>query len=136
MNLQLVPVYKYYAEAPWRFLYSTSPDINSGWKRAGIAFYGFGQEQDGTVPVYRYAAADPTRFLLSTNPDVGQGWQNEGVAFHAFKEANTEIGTTPVNQIRAQAPWRYQYVTKYNTTPGAGWEFDNLAFNVLDAEAA
>ncbi|MEM7063622.1 MAG: hypothetical protein AAF572_10715 [Cyanobacteria bacterium P01_B01_bin.77] len=66
MNLQLVPVYKYYAEAPWRFLYSTDPDIESGWKHSDISFFAFGKEQEGTVPVYRYVASDPARFLLST----------------------------------------------------------------------
>ena len=138
MNLQLVPVYKYYAEDPWRFLYSTDPDITSGWTRAGVSFYAFGQEQPDTVPVYRYTAQNPTRFLLSTNPDVGQGWQREGTAFHAFKEADAQVGTTAVNQVRAidQDPWRYQYLTKYNTNAGPGWELDNLAFHVFDAAAA
>lgn len=136
MNLQLVPVYKYYAEEPWRFLYSTDPDIGSGWKRSDISFFAFGKEQEGTVPVYRYSASDPARFLLSTNPNVGQGWTNEGVAFHAFKETNSDVGTIRVVQVRATDPWRYQYITEYDNNPGAGWEFDNQAFHVFDAQAA
>ena len=138
MGLQLIPVYEYYSQDPWRFAYSTDPNFGNGWMRAGVSFFAFGKNQAGTVPVYRYAATNPQRYLYSTNPNVGQGWKNEGVAFHAFKEASSTIATIPVQQVRAkdQNPWRYQYVPKYFNNFGDGWEFDLLAFHVFDAQPA
>ncbi|HEY9641188.1 MAG TPA: peptidoglycan-binding domain-containing protein [Coleofasciculaceae cyanobacterium] len=126
---QVMPIYAYYLESPWRFRYSANSSVE-GWKKSGVGFFAFGKDQAGTVPVYQYSAANPARYHYSTNPNVGQGWVNDGVAFYAFKKQ--EANTIPVYQYAATNPMRYQYST--NPDGGPGWVSEGAAFYVFAAK--
>lgn len=121
------PVYEYYAENPWRFLYSTQANIGNGWKRNGIKFFAYRRAESGAVPVYRYSAQNPWRYHYSTNPNVGQGWKNEGTAFYAQPQDNSLV--VPVYQYSAQNPWRYQY--SLDPKVGDGWVKEGAVFYVF-----
>jgi hypothetical protein len=128
-GVKIKPVYEYYATQPWRYQYSTSPDIQDGWTRTGIAFFGFGDKQPGVVPVYQYHAEDPWRYQYSRRNDMQDGWINDGIAFYAY---STQIeDTIPVYQYVATAPWRYQYSIYSNIADG--WTNEGIAFYVLAA---
>ncbi|HEY9643178.1 MAG TPA: C1 family peptidase [Coleofasciculaceae cyanobacterium] len=128
----IAPVYEYYATAPWRYQYTTSPDVKDGWKRLGIGFYAFGSSQPGTVPVYQCHATSPWRYFYSTEGCIGEGWTNDGIAFYAY-ETQVE-GTIPVYRYVAAEPWRYQYSTR--SSIGEGWTNEGIAFYVYAATPA
>lgn len=127
---QLLGVYKYYSEDPWRFLYSTDPKIKDGWERGPIAFYGLDRSTRDIAPVYRFVAASPYyRYQYSTNLTVqGPGWTNEGIAFYAAK--NPRRRYVPVYQYYSveNGNWRYQYST--NGALRDGWTREKVAFYV------
>ncbi|MFK0729816.1 MAG: hypothetical protein ACFKPT_24495 [Gloeotrichia echinulata GP01] len=91
-----IEIYQYYLENPWRYQYSSNPNIGGGWIKDGVAFYAFAEQREGTVPVYQYHADNPLRFQYHLNPNIGQGWTNDGVAFYAFKD--------PTRDSRSHAP--------------------------------
>ncbi|MBW4659847.1 MAG: C1 family peptidase [Drouetiella hepatica Uher 2000/2452] len=128
----IAPVYEYNATAPWRYQYSTSPDVQDGWTRLGIGFYAFGASQPGTVPVYQCRAENPWRYFYSTQGCIGEGWTNDGIAFYAY-ETQVE-NTIPVYRYVAAEPWRYQY----STSPSIGdrWTNEGIAFYVYAAKPA
>jgi hypothetical protein len=134
-NPIITPIYEYSApDSTSRFLYTNLPDVESGFKRDRIAFFGFGQAQPDTVPVYRYSATEPQRYHLSTNPDVGNGWTREGVAFHA--SATEQPNTMPVFQYAGTSPQRYHYSLNPNVSMRAGWKNEGKAFYVFAAQPA
>ncbi|NJR65541.1 MAG: hypothetical protein HC772_09860 [Leptolyngbyaceae cyanobacterium CRU_2_3] len=128
----IAPVYEYYATAPWRYQYTTSPDVQDGWQRLGISFYAFGSSQPGTVPVYQCHAPSPWRYFYSTEGCIGEGWINDGIAFYAY-ETQVE-GTIPVYRYVSVEPWRYQYST--TSSMGDGWINEGVAFYVYAAQPA
>jgi C1A family cysteine protease len=128
----ITPVYEYYATSPWRYQYSTNPDIQDGWQRNGISFFAFGSSQPEVVPVYQCHAESPWRFFYSTDGCTGQGWTNDGIAFYAY---TTPVeGTIPVYRYVATEPWRYQY--SINSNIGEGWTNEGIAFYVFAAQPA
>lgn len=153
---KLIPVYQYHAEMPWRYFYSTDPDVELGWIRDGIAFYAWAEAIPGTVQVFRYYAADqnPSRYLYSTRNDlvaagIAPGWvldDSLGTAndreFYAFPGNNPGSTSRPLYQFYASTPQRYQYALA-NTPPGVGWTLetdlnlvtpDGVVFRVFDAD--
>lgn len=128
----IAPVYEYYATQPWRYQYSTSPDVKDGWKRSGIGFFAFGASHPGVVPVYQCRAESSWRYFYSTDGCIGQGWTNDGIAFYAH-ETQVE-GTIPVYRYVATQPWRYQYST--DASIGQGWINEGPAFYVFAAKPA
>jgi hypothetical protein len=127
---QLLAVYKYYSDNPWRFLYSTDPNIKDGWKQGPIAFYGLDRPARNIVPVYRFVATTPYyRYQYSTSPTVnGPGWRNEGIAFYAAQAPRRRYA--PVYQYYSveNGNWRYQY--SMSAAIGGGWTREKIAFYV------
>ena len=153
---KLIPVYQYHAEMPWRYFYSTAPDIQLGWIRDGIAFYAWVEAIPGTVEVFRYYATDqnPSRYLYSTRNDliaagIAPGWvldDSLGIGndqkFYVFPANTPGSNSRPLYQFYASTPQRYQYALT-NTSPGIGWTLetdpnlvttDGVVFHVFDAD--
>ncbi len=124
----IAPIHEYHATDPWRYQYSTNPNIGGGWIKDGVAFYAFSSEVQDTVPIYQYHATGPWRYQYSINPNIGGGWIKDGVAFHAYASQAPE--TVPAYEYHATDPWRYQYSTNPNL--GAGWIKDGVAFCVFE----
>jgi hypothetical protein len=127
----LVPIYEYYVidEGQWRFQYSASPDVKEGWKRSGIAFFGFTSDHPEVMPIYQYYAEDPWRFQYSKEPDIKDGWVRDHVAFYAYTVAHS--GSVPIHQYSTRAPWRYHYRSSILGVPpitAADWFHDGDAF--------
>jgi C1A family cysteine protease len=131
-TVSIAPVYEYRVTNPWRYQYSTNPDIKDGWVRTGVAFFAFGANQSGVVPVYQCHATHPWRYQYSRQGCTGADWTNDGTAFYAY--ATQVEGTIPVYQYVATAPWRYQYSTDSNV--GNGWTNEGVAFYVFAAKSA
>ncbi|HEY9644687.1 MAG TPA: hypothetical protein V6C57_29595 [Coleofasciculaceae cyanobacterium] len=158
---RIIPIYQYHAEAPWRYFYTTDPDVQRGWKRDGIAFYAFSDGVRGSASeVVRYHAEDqnPWRFLYSLRGDpdfvnASPGWavddsvdKGNDRKFYAFERADLappNVPIRPVYQFFAQAPQRYLYSLSA-TPPGSGWTLESdpaiavspggIVFYVLDAD--
>lgn len=157
----IIPIYQYHAENPWRYFYTTDPDVKQGWVRDGIAFYAFATGVRGSASeVIRYYAADqtPWRFLYSLRGDPTftgaiPGWKADGsvgqgndLRFYAFEKVflpPPTIPIRPVYQFFAPDPQRYVYSLN-PTPPGPGWILENdpaimvdpggIVFYVLDAD--
>ncbi|GAB4233252.1 MAG: hypothetical protein Kow00121_61310 [Elainellaceae cyanobacterium] len=134
IRTKLIPVYQYHAEMPWRYFYSTDPDIQSEWIKDGVAFYAWSEALPGTVEVFRYYAADqtPWRYLYSTRNDlvtsgIAPGWVlDSGLGagndrkFYVFPNDSSNSNSRPLYQFYAPRPQRYQY-TLTNVSAGPGW---------------
>ncbi|MEM7104376.1 MAG: hypothetical protein AAF502_14655 [Bacteroidota bacterium] len=83
-----VPIYRYYAKNPWRFYYSSNPDMvneNSTWQKDWIAFYAYTAQMPGSIPIYEYYEENPLRYIYSTDPNLKkEGWTLNGVVFYGL----------------------------------------------------
>src|SRR5208337_292140 len=105
---QAVPIFQYHAPAAgggWKYYYSASPNITSGWTLDGICFWAYPSSfaPPGSVPVYEYQATDSSgqRFYYTTSEgDVSPGWNLDGVVFFVFKDPGA-TDAIPVYQYHA-----------------------------------
>lgn len=82
-----IPFYRYHATSPERFMISSDPNLNGGWKRFGSPIYAYASEQPYTIPVFQSKADDPERYLLSTStkipPMILDEYRLDKIAFYA-----------------------------------------------------
>jgi 1-phosphatidylinositol phosphodiesterase len=131
----ITPVYQFYTDGPWRYNYSLNPDegTNQGWKRDGIVFFAFGQNQPGLENVYGFYAILRNRrwkFRFSVNPDPPPGWTRGGIAFYAHR--NQTPNTMPVYEYET-SDFRYRYSTD-DTLKVPGWHFRGMSFFTVAAK--
>src|SRR5208337_2758582 len=78
---QAVPIFQYHAPAAgggWKYYYSASPNITSGWTLDGVVFFVF-KDPGATdaIPVYQYHAANADgsgeRYCYSADPNLSSG---------------------------------------------------------------
>jgi subtilisin family serine protease len=85
----VVPVYRFSATGPWRFLYSRSLTAGGeGWHNDGIAFYAYPGEGQNRRPIYQFSPENPSpqnpwRFRYALDQRVADpGWRNDGIVFY------------------------------------------------------
>ncbi|HEV2803736.1 MAG TPA: hypothetical protein VGW57_02280 [Chthoniobacterales bacterium] len=121
---ELTPIYRHIAKDPWRFLYDTHVQNDTGWSEGTVAFYAHPNQQAGTIPIYRHTAKDPWRFLYDTHLQNNTGWSEGTVAFYAY--ATQQPGTIPIYRHTAKDPWRFLYDTQVQNN--TGWSQGIVAF--------
>lgn len=125
--MKLVPVYQFYADNPWRCMYSTKNEKKEGWVNSGIAFYAYSERVAESAAVYANYADKPLRFNYSNYPENTNGWTAGEVAFYAPNQSG--YGLQPFYLYYAEQPWRT--IISSNSNEGNGWTRGDILFWAL-----
>lgn len=129
----LTPIYQYHINGPSRFLFSSNPDIQSGWTKDGIAFHAYQNQEPGTIAYYQYHQDEegPYRVLYTTaadldgKRDIGNALITmDGLAFYVYP--HPQPGTVPFYRYLATDPFRPLFSTDPNIQ--SGWQFEGVEF--------
>ncbi|MCH8619546.1 hypothetical protein [Undibacterium sp. TS12] len=130
--MSLVPVYEYYAEGIWRYMYSQDAKIKNGWTKGDLVFFAEKEQLATNTPIYSHYAEDPWRFNYSRSAEVSNNWKKGGIEFYGQKDPGT--GMMPVFLYYAENPWRT--MLSMNPDHGNGWTRDAILFYALPGAAA